>query len=163
MNDENKHPEQRARDRIDSALRASGWEIQDRASIDPGASLGVAVREYQTDVGPADHVLFVDRRPVGVVEAKPENWGHRLTIVEDQSTAYARAKLKWIENTRPLPFVYESTGTVTRFTDGRDPRPRSREVFSFHRPETLKEWAEAPKSLRAALQDLPPLPTNGLR
>lgn len=163
LNDENKHPEQLARDKIDAALRASGWEIQDKSSIDLGASLGVAVREYQTDVGPADYVLFVDRKPVGVVEAKQENWGHRLTIVEDQSTAYAQAKLKWVENTQPLPFVYESTGIVTRFTDGRDPKPRSREVFSFHRPETLKEWADAPKSLRAALQDLPALPTDGLR
>lgn len=37
----------------------------------------------------------------------------------------------------PLPFCYESTGVETRFTNGLDPEPRSRNVFAFHRPETL--------------------------
>lgn len=47
------------------------------------------------------------------------------------------SKLKWIQKTGvPLPFLYESTGIVTRFTDQRDPKPRSREVFSFLRPES---------------------------
>ena len=34
---------------------------------------------------------------------------------------------------RPLPFAYESTGEETQFTNGLDPDPRSRQVFSFHR------------------------------
>jgi type I restriction enzyme, R subunit len=101
-------------------------------------SLGVAVREYQTDVGPADYVLFVDKKPVGIIEAKEENKGFQLTQVEDQSTEYAQAKLKYLNND-PLPFVYESTGEVTRFTDYRDEKPRSRSVFSFHKPETFRE------------------------
>jgi type I restriction enzyme R subunit len=37
----------------------------------------------------------------------------------------------------PLPFIYESTGAETRFTNGYDPEARSRRVFTFHRPETL--------------------------
>ena len=37
----------------------------------------------------------------------------------------------------PLPFSYESTGTETRFTSRLDPVPRSRNLFAFHRPETL--------------------------
>src|SRR5207247_5949205 len=41
---------------------------------------------------------------------------------------------------RPLPFRYESTGVETRFTNQLDPEPRSRRLFSFHRPETLAEW-----------------------
>jgi type I site-specific restriction endonuclease len=41
----------------------------------------------------------------------------------------------------PLPFLYESTGTETRFTNGYDPEARSRRVFTFHRPETLAEWS----------------------
>jgi type I restriction enzyme R subunit len=40
----------------------------------------------------------------------------------------------------PLPFAYESTGVDTRFTNGLDPEPRSRRIFSFHRPETLAEF-----------------------
>lgn len=136
----NQNPEQRARDRIDALLRQAGWVIQDKKKIDFAAGLGVAVREYQTDIGPADYVLFVDREAVGIIEAKPENWGEKITIVEAQSSGYAHATLKWVNNKAALRFVYESTGVITRFTDGGDPSPRSREVFNFHRPETLANW-----------------------
>jgi hypothetical protein len=59
--------------------------------------------------------------------------------------------------------VYQSTGVITRFTDGRDPQPRSREVFTFPRPETLAEWLSKPQSLRARLQNIPPLDPAGFR
>ncbi len=65
-----------------------------KKKIDLSANTGVAVREYQTDVGPADYVLFVNRKPVGIIEAKREDEGHRLTVVEDQSKGYAESKLK---------------------------------------------------------------------
>lgn len=161
--DVNQNPEQIARDQIDKRLDASGWRVQSKEALDFNASLGVAVREFQTDIGPADYVLFADRQAVGVVEAKPDNWGARLTTAEEQSSGYANAKLKWVTNSEPLPFIYESTGQVTRFTNGRDPNPRSREVFSFHRPETLKSWFQAPLSLRAGITALPYLETHGLR
>ncbi|WP_222626167.1 hypothetical protein, partial [Phycocomes zhengii] len=103
----NQTPEQLARDRIDERLRTSGWHVQDKSALDFNAGLGVAVREYQTDIGPADYVLFADRQAVGVVEAKPDNWGVRLTSVEEQSEGYAKAKLKWVTNAEPLPFLYE--------------------------------------------------------
>lgn len=163
LNEINQNPEQIARDKIDELLRSSGWVVQNKSELNPSASLGVAVREYQTDIGPADYVLFVDGKAVGVLEAKPEEWGQKLTTVEEQSGGYASAQLKWISNSSPLPFVYESTGAITRFTDGRDPKPRSREVFSFHRPETLAECSKQAQSLRAALQDLPALNEDGLR
>ncbi len=159
----NQNPEQRARDRIDQQLIEAGWNVQGNKKIDFNAGVGVAVREYQTDVGPADYVLFVDRQAVGVIEAKPDDWGHKITTVEEQSTGYAKATLKWVKNKEPLRFVYESTGVITRFTDGHDPHPRSREVFNFHRPETLAEWLEQPATLRARLQALPPLNHDGLR
>ncbi|MBX9894244.1 MAG: DEAD/DEAH box helicase family protein [Nitrosomonas sp.] len=154
---ENQNPEQKARDRIDALLSQAGWTVQSARKIDLNAGLGQAVREYQTDVGPADYVLFVDKKPVGVIEAKREDLGHRITEVELQTAGYAAAKLKWINNTQPMPFLYESTGIVTRFTDGRDPKPRSREVFCFHRPETLKEWLSQGDSLRERLHRIPPL------
>lgn len=120
----NQTPEQIARDNIDAALRRSGWLIQDKTKINLGAAPGVAVREYLTDAGPADYVLFVDKKPVGLIEAKREEEGVRLTVHEEQSAEYATARLKYLQND-PLPFVYESTGEVTRFTDYRDPKPRS--------------------------------------
>lgn len=159
----NQNPEQKARDNIDSMLEAAGWVVQHKNKIDFSAGIGVAVREYQTDVGPADYALFVDKKAVGVIEAKREEEGQNLTTVEEQSSGYAQAKLKWVNNDEPLPFVYESTGIVTRFTNGKDPKPRSREVFSFHQPQTLKDWDEEPESLRARLGDMPPLDASGLR
>lgn len=159
----NQNPEQRARDNIDAMLAEAGWKVQDSEKIDFNAGLGIAVREFQTDIGPADYALFVDKNAVGIIEAKPEDWGHRITMVEEQSASYAAAQLKWVNNKEPLPLVYESTGVVTRFTDGRDPKPRSREVFSFHRPETVQEWLAQSASLRARLQTIPPLNHQGLR
>ncbi len=89
----NQNPEQRARDAIDSLLQQAGWVVQDKKKINFSASLGVAVREYQTDEGPADYVLFVNKQAVGVIEAKPESWGERLTTVEDQSQDYSAKQL----------------------------------------------------------------------
>ena len=158
----NQNPEQRARDRIDDQLTACGWLVQDKKAINLHAGTGVAVREYLTGAGPADYVLFVEGRPVGIVEAKKKEEGVHLTVHEDQSQDYANSKLKYLDND-PLPFVYESTGEVTRFTDYRDPKPRSRNVFTFHRPETFRDWLKDPKSLRGRLHDLPALPEQGLR
>jgi type I restriction enzyme R subunit len=159
----NQTPEQKARDRIDTMLAEAGWLVQDKTRIDFNAGPGIAVREYQTDIGPADYVLFAARQALGVIEAKPETWGQNITTIEEQSQGYAGARLKWIANDSPLPFVYESTGTLTRFTDGRDPKPRSRELFGFHRPQTLLAWQQQPASLRARLQTLPTLDHHGLR
>lgn len=158
----NQNPEQLARDTIDAELIRCGWVIQNKNQINLKAGVGVAVREYQTDIGPADYVLFADAKPVGIIEAKREEEGHHLTMHEDQTEGYATAKLKYINN-QPLQFGYESTGTVTRFTDYRDVKPRSRPVFTFHRPETFVEYSRQEKSLRTRLQDIPALPTNGLR
>jgi type I restriction enzyme R subunit len=154
---DNQNPEQKARDKIDALLNQAGWVVQSAKKLDFNVGLGVAVREYQTDVGPADYVLFVDKKAVGVIEAKKEDLAHKITEVEQQTESYAVAKLKWINSPTPLPFLYESTGIITRFTDGRDPRPRSREVFNFHRPETLKEWLSQEATLRGRLQQLPAL------
>lgn len=158
----NQNPEQIARDNIDKQLIASGWIVQDKSKSNINASLGVAIREYQTDIGPADYVLFVDAKPVAIIEAKREEEGVKLTVVEEQSTEYATAKLKYLNND-PLPFVYESTGEITRFTDYRDPKPRSRPVFTFHRPETFREWMKQDKTLRKRLHDTPVLPADDLR
>ncbi|HOH84100.1 MAG TPA: type I restriction-modification enzyme R subunit C-terminal domain-containing protein [Bacteroidales bacterium] len=158
----NQNPEQKARDNIDKQLITCGWNVQNKEQINLGSGIGVAVREYLTDVGPADYVLFVDRKPVGIIEAKREEEGVRLTTVEDQSSDYARSKLKHLNND-PLPYVYESTGELTRFTDYTDPKPRSRPVFTFFKPETFREWQRKTASLRKRLLNLPALPTNGLR
>ena len=158
----NQNPEQIARDFIEKQLVACGWVVQSKSKINLSANLGVAVREYSTDVGPADYVLFVDGKPVGLIEAKREEEGHKMTVHEDQAEDYAGAKLKYLNNEK-LPFVYLSTGEVTTLTDFRDPKPRARNVFSFHRPKTIQDWLKKPKSLRTSINDLNVLPIERLR
>lgn len=159
----NQNPEQIARDNIDKQLVACGWLIQDKKRLNLAAAIGVAVREYSTEVGPADYVLFVNQKPVGIIEAKREEEGVKFSVHESQVEEYANAKLKLIDNL-PLPFLYLSTGAITKFTDTRDPNPRYREVFTFHRPETLAKWIRKEVSLRKRMaENFPQLDPSGLR
>jgi type I restriction enzyme, R subunit len=136
------HPEQRARRQIDAMLLAAGWDVQDRAAMNLSAAPGVAIRELQTHAGPADYLLFLGNLLVGVVEAKKA--GVTLSSVEAQTRDYAAKAPKPLQvPVRPLPFLYESTGVETWFSNGLDPEPRARRVFSFHRPETLQAWLDA--------------------
>ncbi|GHV13673.1 hypothetical protein FACS189491_08950 [Spirochaetia bacterium] len=48
-------PEAKARQVIDQKLTESGWILQDYKELNPAVGLGVAVREYPTDSGPADY------------------------------------------------------------------------------------------------------------
>ena len=164
-------PEEKARLLIDQKLEAAGWIIQDMKDRNLGAGVGVAVREFPTDTGEADYVLFVNRKAVGVIEAKKDNAGENLTVVEAQTERYATANLKWRQDNTPLRFLFEATGQIIRFTDNADPAPRSREVFHFFKPETLATWlAAAPlpggaaSTLRSRLTNqLPALPEHDLR
>ena len=101
-------PEVQARHLIDQKLERAGWMIQDMKQINLGACFGVAVREYPTDTGPADYVLFINREAVGVIEAKRDEAGENLTVTERQTERYANATLKWRVQTTPLPFLFES-------------------------------------------------------
>jgi len=149
-------PESEARRNIDRQLELCGWTVQDHSAMNISAALGVAVREFPLKTGSADYLLYADGKAIGVVEAKPE--GHTLRGVEIQSAKYVQGLPEALPHYhRPLPFAYESTGVVTQFTDGLDPDFRSREVFTFHRPEELIRLATLDRQLRAALRDLPDL------
>lgn len=155
-------PEQRARIEIDKLLTSCGWLVQDRAKLNLGAGAGIAVREWPLDCGPVDYLLLVGRKPVGVVEAKPV--GTTLSGVAEQSNRYLQSSPKGLPPpARPMRFHYESTGAETYFRDINDPDSRSRRVFAFHRPETLRDWFERPDTLRGRLRRLPPLNRDGLR
>ncbi len=181
------NPEEQARVNIDNLLEQAGWAVQDADSVNPYAGSGVAVREFrlQSGHGTADYLLYVNQKASGIIEAKPE--GSTLTGVEVQSGRYSTGLPDDLPAyRRPLPFLYESTGVETQFTNGLDPEPRSRPVFAFHTPTTLAEWigvsesttasrdlgqhaaAElrgdytTPRTLRERLKDLPSLNTAGL-
>ncbi len=142
------------------------------------AGRGVAVREFKltTGHGFADYLLFVDGKAVGFLEAKPES--HTLSGVEVQAEKYSTGLPAGLNPpVEPLPFLYLSTGTITKFTNLLDPDPRSRRIFQVHQPGTLAEWLAAdtldvwvksaghftaaddtkPSSFRARLRAMPPV------
>jgi type I restriction enzyme R subunit len=151
-------PEQKARRQIDTMLEAAGWAVQDRRGINLAAAPGVAIREFQTGGGPADYLLFLGNHLVGVVEAKKA--GVTLSSVEAQTREYAEKAPKPLQvPVRPLPFLYESTGVETWFTNGLDPEARARSVFSFHQPAALREWLDAELARRQSKPGAPAAPT----
>lgn len=154
-------------DRIDAALTTAGWIVQDHAAMNTRAGTGdvrgVAVREFPlgSGFGFADYILFVNGQAVGVVEAKRP--GTSLLDAEVQAEKYSvgfPADLP--APIRPLPFVYQSTGVETAFTNGLDPHPRARPVFHFHTPEGLLANLDAPHAVNINLQSLPPLEASNL-
>ncbi len=155
--------EREAREIIDEKLEQSGWVIQDMDKLNLTVSEGVAVREFQTDTGPVDYALFVDEKPVGVIEAKRDTEGENITVVEEQTARYANSHLLYINSKYKIRFAYEATGQLTRFTDYNDEEYRSREVFSFHRPETLKYLLAQPDTIRNNMKNFPELDTTGFR
>src|SRR5262245_47126733 len=155
-------PELHARQTIDRQLADCGWIVQDRKDMNIYAGLGVAVREFPLPAGEADYLLYADGQVIGVVEAKPEDHG-TLTGVEGQSARYVtRLPAGVPAHHPPVPFHYETTGTLTQFTNLLDPAPRSRLVFAFHRPEELLRLVALEHQLRKRLTALPKLEEPGL-
>ncbi len=155
-------PESQARAMIDKKLESAGWQIQSYRDINLGAGLGIAVREHPTATGPADYLLYIDRKPVGVIEAKKNQ--SILTAHEAQTARYANSELRWSKQQHALVFLFEATGQIIHFTDLRDPSPRARELFHFYKPETLQHWYRQPQSTRQRLHcTMPPLATHNLR
>ena len=166
--------EARARVLIDGQLAAAGWVVQDTRKLNLSAAQGVARREaiMATGHGRADYLLYLDKRVVGVIEAKPV--GTPLSGVEWQSAMYAtglpaEVRLSVVTRDGRLPFVFEASGAETHFTNGYDPEPRSRRLFAFPRPETLarllRDAGEDPErpTWRAKVRQLPALKADGLR
>jgi type I restriction enzyme R subunit len=166
--------EQRARVLIDRQLADAGWLVQDKRDLNLFAAQGIACREVvmKPGHGRADYLLYVDRKVVGVIEAKPE--GTTLSGVEWQSAMYAvglppEAERRAIVTDGRLPFVIEASGTETHFTNGYDPNPRARRVFNLPKPATLAQIIRAADedptnpTWRGKVRHLPALDTTPLR
>ncbi|QOR69386.1 DEAD/DEAH box helicase family protein [Ruania alkalisoli] len=173
-NDKQLPAEAWARVKIDAQLTAAGWAVQDGKALNLFAGEGVAVREQvmAPDHGRVDYLLYVDRRVVGVIEAKPE--GTTLSGVEWQSAMYAtglpeghRKRAREIDGR--LPFVFEASGSETHFTNGFDPDPRARAVFHFPKPSALARALReadanpAAPTWRGKVRALPELDVERLR
>jgi type I restriction enzyme R subunit len=156
------HPEDRSRAALDGQLAACGWIVQSRDGLNLGAGPGIAVREFGTGAGPTDYGLFVDKQFCGVIEAKPA--GTTLSGYSDQAARYITEAPEWLGvDPKKRRFEYVASDTEILFRDHADPEPRSRRVFAFHRPETLRRWLSEPATLRARLRQMSPLVTEGLR
>lgn len=172
-------PEAKAREQIDEQLAAAGWLVQDRKDANIQAGVGVAVREFPLKSGPVDYGLYVDGAVAGAIEAKKVGW--TLTGVEVQTKRYSEGLPDNIPAyRRPVPFLYESTGVETHFTNLLEPDARARPVFGFHKPETMRGWLDeaslasvrsmpgeiagpnAAVTLRGRLKDMPPVMEEGL-
>ncbi|HET6515914.1 MAG TPA: type I restriction-modification enzyme R subunit C-terminal domain-containing protein [Thermodesulfovibrionales bacterium] len=174
-------PEDKAREEIDRMLTNAGWHVCDYKEANIHAHPGVVIRNFPLKAkhGIADYLFYIDGKAAGIIEAKKE--GETLTGVEVQSDKYKKGLPDILPAWhRPLPFCYESTGLETRFTSYLEPDARSRQVFSFHRPETFHEWltysgevsldkaaeiAEIywpPSTLRSRLRKMPNLIEEGL-
>jgi type I restriction enzyme R subunit len=155
-------PEDVARLRIDALLESAGWVLQDSKQFNRTAALGVAVRHFALGREEADYLLFVEGKACAVIEAKKQ--GVTLSGVAEQSEKYMSALPDHLAKWRDaLVFDYESTGDETLFRDMRDPQPRSRRVFAFHRPDTLLSWLRDDGSFRGRLAAMPALDATRLR
>lgn len=157
-------PEDKARHNlINPKLEKAGWQIQNYKTANVKASKGVAVEFFKIGQDEADYVLFVDGEATGIIEAKKE--GTTLIGKEFQSGKYAKDFPEEFRSVDlPLPFIYETDGNNTRFTNLWDPKPRSRPVFSFHTPETMEECIKHSKeTLRARLRKIPSIKDKMLR
>lgn len=167
------NPEERARILIDDQLIQAGWVVQDRKDIDLVSHIGVAVREtiLKNVSGRADYLLYLNRKIVGVIEAKPS--GVTLTEVQWQSHRYSKGlDSDQIGNAvlyrDELPFIYEASGTETHFTNLYEPEPRARTIFNFQKPETLariirESEKEAEPTWRGKVHSLPNTASYDLR
>ena len=156
-------PEQKAREIIDKKLEQSGWIVQDMKQLNLFSGLGVAVREFPTSTGPVDYALFVEGTPVGIIEAKKDDAGEKITAVEGQSNRYVNSTFKWIKGDYRIRFVYEATGKLTRFTDYNDLKYRSRTIFTFHQPQELQRLVKQPDTIRNRMKQFPDFDTTGFR
>ena len=155
-------PEDKARLEIDKKLKESGWIIQDLKDFNPIASSGVAVREFPTSSGPCDYALFIDRQIIGVIEAKKGESGFNIIKVHEQTERYGNSKFNYVDESN-IRFLYEATDIIISFSDLNDIDYRPRQVFSFHRPETLEKFLADKNTLRNRLKDMPGLDEEGFR
>jgi type I restriction enzyme R subunit len=145
---------------IELALRQSGWIIQESDKMNLAKRRGVAVKEFGLFKRTAGYILFVDKKPVGIIKVKGIDQMPGTTLQERLHENDVE-KLN-LDSGAPLFFVYESVGQITHFIDYRDSPPSIRPVSGIHSPATLADWKIQSNSLRARLLKMPPLKISNL-
>jgi type I restriction enzyme M protein len=140
---------------MDRLLKRAGWVVRDYRRCDIRAQRGVALRHAPLPFAEGgqsiDHyLLYVDQQAAGIIFVLGDG---QTLIGQEKSYMLDMPRLAGERARRnPLPFVYDIhySGAGARFMSYLDPTPRSRSVFTFHRPETLALW----------LQQAPDMPAN---
>lgn len=154
--------EAETRDRIDQQLREAGWEC-DTQTLNyktkktlPQKGQAVAIAEWKCGRLWADYALFIDRKLVGIIEAKK----HIKNVMSDlaQAKKYSETVLEENEITFTkhdnstkynVPFMFSTNGrpyleqvktaSGIWFWDGRNQTNRERALSNWFSPTDLKE------------------------
>ncbi|MBN1151170.1 DEAD/DEAH box helicase family protein [candidate division WOR-3 bacterium] len=122
-----------------------------------------AVEEYPTENGPADYALFVERKLLGIIEAKKVSLDPQNVL--EQAKRYSSGCPKTLGSWGKfrVPFLYSSNGEQIFFADVREEEYYSREIADFHTPDALRDMFS--KDLESSRNWLKSTPNNidGLR
>lgn len=153
---------------IDNMLREAGWLV-DTEKLDyknkkvlPKKNQNIAIAEWpckkeDNSVGFADYALFIDRKMIGLIEAKAYNIDIPSALEADGKT-YAKSpilvdEISFLENEPftdyKVPFIYSSNGrdynkflpekSGIYFYDGRKSKNLSKPIKGFHSPRDLRD------------------------
>jgi type I restriction enzyme R subunit len=143
--------------RIDPKLDARGW----RRVKAPTASGACRTEEHGTAHGPADYALFLDGKPVAIIEAKKTAVDPQNVLTQAERYARGLADSPYDFDGIRVPFLYSTNGEQIWYRDARNPESRSRRVADFHTPEALGELLA--RDFDGACQRLLALPNAGER
>jgi type I restriction enzyme M protein len=148
---------QTRKSRIDPKLDARGW----RRVKTPLASGACRTEEHETAHGPADYALFLDGKPVAIVEAKKTAVDAQNVLTQAERYARGLTDSPYDFDGIRVPFLYSTNGEQIWYRDARNPKSRSRRVADFHTPEALGELLA--RDFDGACQGLLALPNTGDR
>ncbi len=98
-----------------------------------------AVEEYPTETGPADYVLFVEVKLLGIIEAKKVSLGTENLL--EQAKRYARGVPDTVGEWRgyKVPFLYSTNSESIIHLDVRRKENASCLLADFHSPQAFLE------------------------
>lgn len=117
---------------IEKQLEASGWKVVNNKLDLEHLSGGHAIRKVNS-VEPS-YSLLIDNEYVGLISS-----------------------FKMLEDPSSYTFNYYFSPDKILFTNYFEPELKTREVYGFHRPDTLAKWLKSESTLRKRLKSLPPL------
>ncbi|MGE5604855.1 MAG: type I restriction endonuclease, partial [Bacteroidota bacterium] len=137
------------KERIDRKLQnlSQPWKIiKYKEGLDISKLTNHAVEEYPTKNGPADYVLFVKGKLLGIIEGKKVGVGPQNVL--EQAKRYSRGVENGIGNWRGyrVPFLFASNGEVIYYLDVRNEINLSRKISNFHTPDALEEFYNLDKT-----------------